>query len=229
MKEKKLKITNLVLDGILVIVILFTIAVSVTAYVSRAGSGVPSFLGIRPFAVQTESMRPEFQAGDLIIDTAVKDPTGLQVGDVITFWTVINSRRVLNTHRIEQIKDYGNFLAFITKGDGNPQPDETEVHQSDIVGLYQFRIPLLGKLVDLLKTGKGFFVCIVIPVFVFFLYNFYHLIKAWMEYNEAKRRPAQEGEDERLIELARKLLEEERKAEREAAVPNTGADTSDKQ
>ena len=190
-KEKtaeKGTVANRILTVVLIIVIIFAIIVSYTAYTTKAGSGVPSVFGVRPFAVQTDSMAPFFYSGDLVIDSVVKDPSTLEVGDVITFWTIINGQKVLNTHRIIEITDYGNYLYFDTKGDNNTIADTTGVHQNDIVGVYKTHIPRVGAALDFLQTSKGFFICLVVPVGLFFIYEVISFFKTLMAYNAEKVR-----------------------------------------
>lgn len=186
--KKKGKVANTIVNVLLVLVVIFAIVCSFSAYVSKVGSGVPSFLGVRPFSIQSDSMKDFFSRGDLVIDYKVDDPSTLRVGDVITFWTIIEGQQVLNTHRIVGITDYGNYLYFDTKGDANPIEDTTGVHQSDIVGKYVFHIPMLGTVLDFLQTGTGFFIVIVVPVFIFFVFQVVSFFKALLAYQAEKIR-----------------------------------------
>lgn len=185
---KKNKVLNTIVNVLLVVAILLGIFCSFTAFVTKSGSGVPSLFGIRPFAVQSESMEPFFYKGDLIVDTVVKDPSTLQPGDVITFWTVIQGKRVLNTHRILEINDYDSFLSFVTKGDNNTMEDSMTVHQSEIVGKYAFRIPAVGSFIDFLQTPTGFGLVIVLPCALFFLYQLVSFFRALFAYQSEKMR-----------------------------------------
>ncbi|MBR6522635.1 MAG: signal peptidase I [Oscillospiraceae bacterium] len=182
------KVGNTIVNVILILAILLGIFCSFTAFVSKSGSGVPSFFGIRPFSIQTESMEPFFNKGDLIIDVAVKDPKELEVGDVITFWTVIQGERVLNSHRIVQIDDYENYLSFVTKGDNNTIEDSLTVHQAEIVGKYVAHIPGVGTVIDFLQTGTGFLIVIVIPCALFFIYQLIVFFKSLFAYQAEKVR-----------------------------------------
>ena len=186
-KPKK-KVANIIVNVLLISVIVFGIFCSFTAFVSKAGSGVPSIFGIRPFSIQTESMEPFFSSGDLIIDTVVKDYSELQVGDVITFWTVIQGERVLNSHRIVQIDDYGTYLSFVTKGDNNSIEDAMTVHQAEIVGKYKTHIKGLGSMIDFLQTSKGFLIVIVIPCALFFIFEVISFFRALFAYQAEKMR-----------------------------------------
>jgi len=185
---KKGSAANTIVNILLVAVVIFAIICSFSAYVAKVGSGVPSFLGIRPFAIQSDSMSPFFNKGDLVVDYKVDDFSTLQEGDVITFWTVIEGQRVLNTHRITKITDYENYLLFDTKGDANTIGDSTGVHQNDVVGKYIFHIPFMGTVLDFLQTGTGFFIVIVVPVFIFFVFQVVSFFKALFAYQAEKIR-----------------------------------------
>ena len=134
------RILNGVVNTILVIAIALAAVCTYVSFVSSSGNGVPSIFGIRMFSIQTESMYPTLLPGDLIFDVGVKDPGELRNGDIITYWTVINGERVLNTHRIHQIYDGGGYLIFSTKGDNNTIADPLTVHESEVVGQYSFRV-----------------------------------------------------------------------------------------
>jgi len=76
-------------------------------------------------AVISDSMKPDFQRGDLVMTQAIfKEP---QVGDIITF----KAQGVLNsvTHRVITVR--GDNV--ITKGDNNPLPDDYRTRKADIV------------------------------------------------------------------------------------------------
>ena len=193
-EKNEKKTGRIIVDVLLVLALVILFVVSFTAFVTKSGSGVPSFFGIRPFAIQTESMSPTFDPGDLIIDTVVKDTDTLEVGDIITFWTVIQGERVLNTHRIVEISDYENYRAFTTKGDNNTIEDGLTVHENEVVGKYCFRIPKLGSVIDFLQTSTGFLLVIVVPVAIFFVYHLISFFKALFAYQAEKVRLQYEQE-----------------------------------
>ena len=186
--KQKGSIANTILNVVLVLAMALAIFTSFSAYVAKVGNGVPSIFGFRPFSVQSNSMEPTFSKGDLIIDRKVDDFSDLEVGDVITFWTIIEGQRVLNTHRITTITDYDNYLYFDTKGDANTIEDITGVHQNDVVGVYLFHIPSVGSVLDFLQTGTGFFIVIVVPVFIFFITQLVAFFKALFAYQAEKVR-----------------------------------------
>ena len=212
--EKSGGLVNTIVNIILVAAIGLAIVCTYVSFVSTSGSGVPSILGVRPFSIQTESMYPTLKPGDLIIDTAVEDASELEVGDIITYWTIINGERVLNTHRISAIYDGGGYLIFATRGDNNNVEDALTVHESEVVGKYKFRIGGVGKTFDYLQTSTGFLIVVVIPVFIFFIYHLIQFFRVLFEYQNIKNRLLYEqerGTAEDLIE------EEKRRQEKEKA------------
>lgn len=208
---------NKVVNVVLVIAIILAAVCTYISFVSSSGNGVPSILGIRPFSIQTDSMYPTFEPGDLIVSVDA-DGDELRTGDIITYWTVINGERVLNTHRITDIYDGGNHLIFATKGDNNTTADALTVHESEVVGKYVFRVPGIGKVFDFLQTSTGFFLIVVIPVFLFFIYHLVQFFKVLFEYQNIKNRIKYEQEreiTEDLIEQQKKLAEENNSLDRE--------------
>ena len=217
-KSKGRRIANTIINIVMVIAIILAAVCTYTSYVSTSGNGVPSIFGLRVMSIQTESMYPTMKPGDLIFDTAVKDTSELKIGDIITYWTVIDGERVLNTHRITEIYDGGGYLIFQTKGDNNTIEDSLTVHESEIVGQYNgMKIAGLGKLFDYLQTSTGFLIVVVIPVAIFFLYHLIQFFRVLFEYQSVKNKLLYEkerGKNEDLVEDEKRKLEENRQAER---------------
>ena len=158
--------------------------------------------------------------GDLIVDTTVRDASKLRPGDIITYWTVIEGQRVLNTHRINTINDGGSYFIFETSGDKLGTVDALTVHESEIVGKYRFRIPGLGKATDYLQTPTGFFLLVIIPVLIFFIFHLVQFFRVLFEYQNVKmliKYEQERGRTEDLIETQIKD-EKERDEIRRAAI-----------
>lgn len=215
---KKRKVANIIVNVILVVAIVVAAICTYISYVSTSGSGVPSIFGIRIFSIQTESMYPTLEPGDLIFDKAA-DVNDLEIDDIITYWTVIDGERVLNTHRISQIYDGGGYLIFETKGDKNTAADALTVHESEVVGLYTgTRLAGVGKVFDYLQTSTGFLIVVVIPVAIFFLFHLIQFFRVLFEYNNIKNKLLYEmerGKTEDLLENEKEQQADIRKKERE--------------
>lgn len=217
-ESKTKRVVNTIINVVLVIAIIIAALCTYTSYVSTSGNGVPNVFGIRILSIQTESMYPTLKPGDMIFDKSVKDTGELQIGDVISYWTVINGERVLNTHRITQIYDGGGYLIFETKGDNNTVSDALTVHESEIVGRWDgAKIGGLGKVFDYLQTSTGFLIVVVIPVAIFFLFHLIQFFRVLFEYNNIKNKLLYEqerGRNEDLVEDEKRKMDEARKKER---------------
>jgi len=213
-------ILNTLVNALLVVAIIVAAACTYVSYVSTSGNGVPSLLGVRLFSVQTDSMYPTLLPGDLLLGKGIKDTSELRRGDIITYWTVINGERVLNTHRIHEIYDGGGYLIFATKGDNNTSSDALTVHESEVVAQYAARLPGVGKVFDYLQTSTGFLIVVVVPVFLFFLFHLVQFFRVLFEYQNVKNRIKYEeerGRTEELIEQ-QKRLQAEAQAQQRAAM-----------
>ncbi len=217
--SKGKQVANTIINVVLVIAIIIAAFCTYTSYVSTSGNGVPNVFGIRILSIQTESMYPTLKPGDMIFDSAVKDTSELEIGDIITYWTVINGERVLNTHRISQIYDGGGYLIFETKGDNNTVADSLTVHESEIVGQWKgAKVGGLGKVFDYLQTSTGFLIVVVIPVALFFIYHLIQFFRVLFEYNNLKNKLLYEqerGRSEDVLEDEKRKLDEARRKERE--------------
>ena len=211
-ESKVKKVISTIINVILVLAIVLAAASTYLAFVSDSGQGSPSIFGLRMLSIQTDSMYPTLKPGDLIFSTAVKDPSTLKVDDIITYWTVINGKRELNTHKIYAIYDQGGEPLFATIGDNNPSADPLNVHHSNVVGKYIGKVEGVGKVVDYLQTPTGFAIVVVVPVFIFFLFYLVQFFRVLFEYQNVKNRIKYEQERGRTEDL---LAEQQRKSEEE--------------
>lgn len=202
--KKALKITLSVLAWILLI---FALLITVMVFTSDKNNGVPSLFGRMPLTVESGSMEPTFKKGDLIIAKEIDNINDLKEGDVISFWTneIVDGEKVINTHRIVEVKDNNGTKSFVTKGDNNPQNDTSVVFQGDIIGKWTgTRIPVVGKVMKFLKTKTGFLVCILIPMAIIFLFELFKLIMVIMQ---MKQQPAKLTESDEE-EIKKRAIEE---------------------
>ena len=196
------KVLKVVVDVLAWIILIAAFLVTLMVFSSSRNNGIPSLLGVMPMSVQTDSMAPTFKAGDLIFVKKINDMYTLQENDVITFYTIIDSTRALNTHRIVEVSDNNGTRSYVTRGDNNPLDDEIPVYPSDIVGRWtNVKIAGGGKVLDFLHSKTGFFVCVVIPMAIFFLFELYKFIAALVE---SKQKMSADEEEE----IKRKAVEE---------------------
>lgn len=187
-------------------IILVAALFAFTTLATRKVDSVANIAGFTPMVVKTESMAPTFNAGDLIIIKTC-DTSKLEVGDIITFHTIIMNEYALNTHRIAAITEAGDVRNYTTKGDNNSIADTHIISDGDIVGKYQFRIPGMGKVMDFLSSSTGFLIVIVLPMLAFFIYQIYHLVVVGINLKkaialEAAQEAAQAADDTASAKMA---------------------------
>ena len=218
-EKKSRKVLNTVINVILIIAIVVAVIATYVSFVSTSGNGVPNIFGLRLLSIQTDSMYPTIDPGDLVLATGVKDPSKLQKktadypGDIITYWTIIDGERVLNTHRITGIYDGGTYRYFETKGDRNTIADPITVHESEVVGQYKFRIGGVGKVLDYFQTSTGFLLIIVLPVLLFFIFHLVQFFRVLFEYQNVKMLIKYEQERGRTEDLIESQIKDEAEKE----------------
>ncbi|MFC2020627.1 signal peptidase I [Chloroflexota bacterium] len=113
--------------------------------------------GYNLYLVRSESMKPAILMGDLIITGPLLNQLNREVkpGTVVTY----EYKNELITHRVQSIDE--NTL--VTKGDATEDPDPWTVTMSDVRGIYLFKIPYVGYMLNFIHTKLGWFLTIIIP------------------------------------------------------------------
>lgn len=163
--KKALKITGNVLTvAVAILVVIMTVLTVFSMVFNRDGTA--SVFGVQAYVVQSDSMTPEFAAGDVIFSEEV-NPEELVAGDIITFISRDSaSYGQTITHCIRKVTTHNGELAFITYGIATGVDDGTPAAASDVLGRYAFRIAGLGSFFEFLKSVPGYIVCILLPFLV---------------------------------------------------------------
>ena len=190
MKKALKRILNIIIDIVVVLILIVSILVVMLSLTTES-SGVPNVLGIAPLSVQTASMEGAFNAGDLIFSEVTNDPSyTYEVGDIVTFPIDINGESVLNTHRIVEVIEDENITYYRTQGDNqttNPEPDKDLQTSFTIVGKYTgFKLDGVGNIFSFVRTQLGFFLCVLLPMIIFFVYEAIRVIINLMAYSKEK-------------------------------------------
>lgn len=193
------KAATILLSVVMWAIILVAALFAFTTLATRQDGSVANLLGFTPLTVQSDSMSPAFDSGDLIVIQQT-DTSTLEVGDVITFHTIIDGEYALNTHRIAAIDELNDMRSFTTKGDNNEVADTHIIGDGDVVGKYVLRLPGMGKVMDFLSSTTGFLVVIVLPMLAFFIYQVYHLIMVSMSLKRAMAAEEREEQARLIVE-----------------------------
>lgn len=200
------KILNIIIDIFIVLVVIVSAIIAVVSITAR-DSGVANLFGYVPFSVQSNSMSPVFETGDLIVGKMVpKEQRVLEnfhKGDIVTFWSQqLNEDNILvdflNTHRIVDIRtDAGGNQIIITKGDNNDEEDQSFVVAENIVSVWStenqdngIMVKKLGSVLDFLRKPSGFMIAVVVPMIIFFIYELVRFITNFLNYNKEKQKEA---------------------------------------
>lgn len=120
--------------------------------------------GLRLYSVQTDSMVPALQPGDLAI--SVK-PARLQSGDIISYRSSNNSSQIIS-HRL--IKTFLRKGYVIAKGDNLNYPDPA-VPYSSITGKTIKVIPKMGYAINTLRSPAGLIGLVYLPALALAAYE----------------------------------------------------------
>lgn len=116
-------------------------------------------VGLKPYAVLSGSMEPEYPVGSLLYVKNV-DTNKLKVGDDITFML---DEDTLATHRIVEVVPDGegsSVVRFRTQGIANEYADGGLVHSKNVVGKPVFDIPYLGYVSSYIQNPPGLYIAI---------------------------------------------------------------------
>lgn len=125
-QQKVRTILGWVASALCVVIIILALVISImTITRTTGGKGVANIAGNAFMPVQTDSMEPTFDKGDLIITKIYEgDGSDLQVGQVITYKTIFNSYEIFKTHRISKIEYSNGSIAYIEVVGDNPNPQD---------------------------------------------------------------------------------------------------------
>lgn len=132
---------------IFVLVILVCVIYLNVAY-SMNRNSIPSIAGVRMMTVLSGSMRPMLEPGDVIFTKETED---IDNNDVITF----KKNRIIITHRIIEVVQENNKVAYRTKGDNNNVEDNALVYKNEILGKYMFKVSKMGYAMEFFRSKMG--------------------------------------------------------------------------
>ena len=231
------KIINIFIDIVVVVILLFSMLILIMSLTSRS-SGVPNLFGVAPITVASDSMEDTLMVNDLIFCEVRTDYVydDYAVGDIVTFNQEIEGETRFNTHRIVEVVEDNGITYYKTQGDNkdtNPVPDEKLKTANDIVAKYTGnKIGGVGAFFSFIRTQLGFFLVILLPMILFFVYEAVRVIMNVIAYN--KEKAAEEAaaavanseltEEQKQRAIEEYLAQQKLKQEGETAVQTPAAD-----
>ena len=169
--------------GNILLTIIILVAVAMTfASLNTNDKGLPEIGGYILLNIQTGSMEPTIKKGDMILTKTVENIDKLQKDDIVSFIAKEQDTVIIKTHRITMVNNNNGLVSYVTKGDANDTVDTEELQPLSVVSVYDnVRIPLIGAVFSFLSGRLGFFLFIVLPLFVLFVYQLYKFIATIVE------------------------------------------------
>jgi signal peptidase I len=196
----------------------------IIANAGRKEGEQPSIFGYTFSAVQSHSMEPTFDKGDMVIGKKVNENTEIKVGDIISFYEIKNNTKIINTHRVIAIEMAGDYAWYYTMGDkvrlethgavdaevtkDSYGKDELPKSLDQIVAVYQTHLGGIGGFMDFLKKPVGFIFVIVLPIVLVILWQIYRLIVIYMESKKAEYIGEAKATSEPTDEMKSAIIEE---------------------
>jgi signal peptidase len=150
--------------------IYFEIAAALIVLAAASGLVLWKTEGLRFYSVQTGSMSPVLQPGDLVVATK-PHLSDLQPGDIISYASPQNPQKII-THRIYQTNPAKGYL--VTKGD-NLAYQDPPVAYSSITSKAVRAVPKLGYGLDFLHKPAGLIGLVYLPALLITAYELQRL------------------------------------------------------
>ena len=205
-------ILNTVINILIVAVLVISIVVAALALTSKS-SGISTIFGYTVQVIVSDSMAGgsdeypggDFARGDVIIGKATKFDANrtYEVGDIITYKGYLEGFEDMGMqlicHRIVDVQVVDGVMYYQTQGDNTEicmVPDQESIddyiigssigavfHAKDYDGI---KLAGVGKVYEFINSQLGFFLCILLPMIIFFLYVLIKVVINFVEYKKAK-------------------------------------------
>jgi len=239
-KTMKAIMVSLKVIGILVCVLLVLLIIANLTLIIKGAinpEAPPSFLGIIPLSVMSDSMdtgeSKAIKSGDLILINVKKEGQLVEENQIISFLTEDNT---VITHRLVEIGEDSQGKYYYTKGDANNNVDmeingePAKVRDSSIIGIYSSKIDNLGYVSLSLQTPMGLILFLGIPVLLIIVYDLLRRKMAKNKISESNKSAQAnrliESNEEETIHIG--LLEDERKDKIESELSDNVTENTDK-
>ncbi len=123
---------------------------------------VPSIFGYMPMIITNGSMEPVIKVGDIIFSKAC-DVKSINDDDIISYWDPTNSNKII-THKVDSISEKDGKRYFTTYGVFTGSLDTSVVPEENVLGVYTFKIPVIGNLMLFAQTPQGLVMFLLVPL-----------------------------------------------------------------
>ena len=184
-RKEKEKIVKRIIE-IIAIILIYNIILIIISSINGKDF---SILGYKAYIVNTNSMEPTIEVGDIVIIKKVKAEK-LNQGDVITF----TREGEVITHRITKIETEEKSTQYVTKGDNNNTEDTLKIKYEDIIGKEILTIPQLGKAMQLLDSK----IILLIIILIILIWAFIRIQKKEKLENRREKKKIEENKKNKI-------------------------------
>ena len=201
-----LKIGNIIINTLIILVLITSVVIATLALTSKANDGVPQIFGHSFHTIMSPSMEGgsdqfeggNYNVGDLVIGKATKGNTNevYEIGDIVVYTTKNDNTPdgvEMIVHRVvaREQNDNGTYI-YTTKGDNNPTEDTATHTAADIVAVtydHDYNGAILrgvGNALNYIRSSQGFFLVVLLPMIIFFLYEIVRVVMNALSYKKSK-------------------------------------------
>ena len=212
------KIIGAITTTLLVVAFIFALVSLASVMFQTLRGGEATLFGYKMYHVESDSMYPTLEKGDMLISKSIKNTSDhdkvdkqVNVGDVVTFTQQVKGVVINNTHRVikdvyfdEEVGEY----CIVTKGDNPSAPTDAPLPITSLKAKMVKKTTALADIYEFLGSVSGIAIVIILPMGLLLVSTIFQLV-------QKIRKPAEEPKQEqkspilsREEEIKRKAVEE---------------------
>lgn len=178
------KAVKIIVNVLVCIVIILATCITLITISSQKNGYFRIFKSI-PLTIKDSSMEPTIKKGSLIITKEYKN-NDIKEGDVISYRSIDkNNTLEIKTGRVKTIITVNEQTTYITEFDNKEYTDSEQVNSKNVISIWNGKkVSTLGSIIDFLNTKVGFFICIIVPLALLFIYQLYKFIMLVIDYRK---------------------------------------------
>ena len=212
------KVISGVTTALLVCAFVFALVCLCSVLLQTLRGGEASLFGYKMYHVESDSMYPTIEKGDMIISKAIKNVDDhekvdkqIDVGDVVTFKQEVKGVVINNTHRVIKDVYYDEEIGgycIVTKGDNPSAPEDKPLPIENIKAKMVKKTAFLENIYTFLGSTSGIAIVIILPMGLLLVSTIYQLVQKIRKPAEAPSPAPTKTKAELEEEIKRKAVEE---------------------
>ncbi len=142
-------------------------------FIALLFENVAVFNRYQHYIIVSGSMQPTIDIGDVVIINRQFDIDTLESDTIIAFNTEINSNEVVVVHYLDSIVAVNGNYEIRTRPEGTDALDDWVLSENDLIGVYQWHIPRLGRFLFFTQSTIGRIVIIIDVILIYLIIRFF--------------------------------------------------------